>query len=131
MTEAAKCTDIFLYDYKVTNDDLHRKFCGVSNQKILENLNLLDELGAEVILRCPIIPGYNDQLSHIQAIGHLAASRPCIREVHLEPYHRLGIDKAAQLGVSAVFEATPPDSDTMEQYRKTVETICQKPTQIS
>lgn len=131
LTEAAKFTDIFLYDYKLTDDAAHRQLCGVSNQKILGNLQVLDKLGATVILRCPIIPGCNDQLCHIQAIGHLAASHPCIREVHLEPYHRLGIDKAAQLGVPSVFEATPPDGDTMEQYRKDIETISQKPTQIS
>lgn len=131
LSEAAKYTDLFLYDYKLTDEDLHRKFCGVSNQKILGNLNLLDELGAEVILRCPIVPGCNDDDSHIQAIGKLAASHRCIKENHLEPYHRLGIDKSVQLGTLHTFETTPPDSITMEQYRYVIETISQKPTLIS
>ena len=131
LTEAAKYTDVFLYDYKVTDDAAHRQLCGVSNKKILDNLMLLDKLEAEVILRCPIIPGCNDQLSHIQAIGDLAASHPCIRQVHLEPYHRLGIDKSTQLGALPSFEATPPDSNTMEKYRYAIETISQKPTLIS
>lgn len=131
LTEAAKYTDLFLYDYKLTDEDLHRKFCGVSNRKILENLNLLDKLGANVILRCPVIPGCNDEDSHIQAIGKLAASHSCIQQVHLEPYHRLGIDKAAQLGTLPSFETVPPDGDTMEQYRKAIENISQKPVHIS
>ena len=131
LTEAAKCTDLFLYDYKVTDDDLHRKFCGVSNQKILENLTLLDQLGAEVILRCPIVPGCNDNDSHIEAIGNLAASHTCIQQIHLEPYHRLGIDKSTQLGRVSSFETTPPDGNTIEQYRQTIEAISQKPTLIS
>lgn len=131
LTEVAKYTDLFLYDYKLTDEDLHRKFCGVSNRKILDNLNLLDELDADVILRCPIVPGCNDEESHIQAIGKLAASHRCIGQIHLEPYHRLGIDKSTQLGALPSFETTPPDSNTMEQYRYAIETISQKPTLIS
>lgn len=131
LTQAAKYTDLFLYDYKVTDDALHQKLCGVSNKKILDNLSLLNDLGANVILRCPVIPGCNDEDSHIQAIGKLAASHSCIQQVHLEPYHRLGIDKAAQLGTLPSFETVPPDGDTMEQYRKAIENISQKPVHIS
>ena len=129
--EAAGYTDLFLYDYKVTDPALHKTLCGVSNETILSNLALLDGLGAEVILRCPIIPGQNDTPDHIQGIGAVAASHACVKEVHLEPYHRLGIDKAAQLGLTDAFDATPPDKAVMEQYRSQVQALCGKPTLIS
>ena len=128
--EAAKYTDLFLYDYKVTDPALHQKFCGVSNEIILSNLKCLDTLGAEVILRCPIIPGQNDTPDHIRGIG-TAAMIPCVKQIHLEPYHRLGIDKAAQLGINNMFDTAPPDQGLMEQYRYEIQAFCGKPVHIS
>ena len=129
--EAATYADLFLYDYKATDDALHKKLCGVSNKKILSNLQLLDKLGSHVILRCPIIPGQNDIPDHIQGIGALAAAYSCIEQVHMEPYHRLGIDKAIQLGLKKIFDTEVPDKTLMEQYRCRVQAICRKPVQIS
>ena len=131
LTQAAKCTDLFLYDYKVTDDALHQKLCGVSNKKILDNLSLLNDLGANIILRCPIIPGCNDNPEHIEGIAALAAKYDCVRQIHLEPYHRLGIDKAAQLGLKRPFDTQPPSKEAMEQLRQKIEALCHKPTQIS
>ena len=129
--EAAQVADLFLYDYKVTDNVLHKKLCGVSNDQILSNLALLDTLGAEVILRCPIIPGQNDTPDHICGIGMVAADHTCIKQVHLEPYHRLGIDKAEQLGLDSVFETIPPDKFLMEQYCGSIQSRCGKPAMIS
>lgn len=131
LRRAAADTDLFLYDYKVTGETLHRQLCGVSNQVILSNLTLLDTLDAEVILRCPVIPGYNDTEEHLRGIGAVSAAHPCIRQVHLEPYHRLGVDKARLLGLGNAPEIVPPDRDTMEQYRQRVQALCGKPTWIS
>lgn len=131
MQEAAKYTDLFLYDYKATGAELHQKLCGVSNETILSNLKLLNALDAEVVLRCPIIPGQNDDPDHIRGIGAVAAAHECVRQVHLEPYHRLGIEKAAQLGMDRVFETAPPDKTLMEQYRRRVQADCGKCVWIS
>lgn len=128
---AAQYTDLFLYDCKATGEVLHQKLCGVSDRSILSNLTLLDTLDAEVILRCPIIPGYNDTEEHIRAIGDIAAVHPCISQVHLEPYHRLGVEKARQLGCETELNIVPPDSAVMEQYRRCVQTLCRKPTWLS
>ena len=128
---AAPYTDLFLYDYKATDDALHQKLCGASNQTILSNLKLLNTLGAEVVLRCPIIPGQNDDPDHICGIAAAAAAHSCISQVHLEPYHRLGIDKAAHLGMDSVLDAAPPEKDVMEQYRQTIQAACGKPVWIS
>ena len=127
---AAGYTDLFLYDYKATGEALHQRLCGVSDRVILSNLSLLNTLHAEVILRCPIVPNYNDTEAHIHAIGALAGDHICIRQVHLEPYHRLGVDKARRLGMTAA-ETVPPDREIMEQHRQRVQSLCGKPTQIS
>ena len=131
LREAAKYTDLFLYDYKLTDDALHQKLCGASNRIILSNLKLLHALGAEVILRCPIIPGQNDDAAHIHGIATVAAAHSCITQVHLEPYHRLGIDKARRLGMEGILDAAPPEKEIMEQYRHTIQEACGKPVWIS
>ncbi len=91
--------DLFLYDYKETDSDLHKQFTGVSNHLILDNLKRLNDTGASVILRCPIIPGCNDREDHFQAIGRLADALPCITGVDIEPYHPLGRSKSLDLGM--------------------------------
>lgn len=90
--------DLFLYDYKATDSDTHKWLTGVSNERILENLALLDRLGRPVILRCPFVHGMNDSEAHLRGIAETAAKYSCIREVQLLPYHRIGETKRMQMG---------------------------------
>lgn len=53
-------TDLFLYDVKSMNSEIHQKFVGVDNELILENLAKLLKIGAKVWVRVPIIPTVND-----------------------------------------------------------------------
>ena len=55
--EISEVVDIFLFDYKLTDPEAHRRYTGVGNERILENLQMLCETGQDVYLRCPIIPG--------------------------------------------------------------------------
>lgn len=112
----AACTDLFLFDYKVTGDDLHETLCGVPQTPILENLALLDRLGARVILRCPIIPEYNGTEVHQQGIADTAGRYACVEEIQLEPYHRLGISKAQQLGREPRYDGSVPERTLMEEF---------------
>lgn len=89
--------DLWLYDIKVFSEELHKKYTGVSNKIILENLYHLDNLGAKIILRCPIIPDINMNEFHFGAIANLVQKLKNVQEIHLEPYHPLGISKAKQL----------------------------------
>lgn len=91
--------DIFLWDIKETDDERHKQYTGVSNAKILGNLALLNEKGASVVLRCPLIPGYNLRDEHLYAIGELAESLGCVTRVDVEPYHPLGSSKSQALGI--------------------------------
>lgn len=96
--EAVPYTDLFLFDYKLTDERLHLEHTGVSNIKILENLHLLHRVNAPVILRCPIIPGINDTAEHYEAIETLSHFRN-VQKVEYLPYHTLGVGKAAQVGL--------------------------------
>jgi pyruvate formate lyase activating enzyme len=61
--------DIFLGDVKESNSDRHKQFTGVGNERILDNLERLDRAGTRIILRCPIVPTFNDREEHLRAIG--------------------------------------------------------------
>lgn len=101
--EAAKYCDLFLYDCKETNEENHKRYIGCTNVQILENLRLLDTLGARVILRCPIIPKVNDRADHFEKIAELAESLSCIISVELMLYHPLGISKSERIGKECGF----------------------------
>ena len=89
----AKYTDIFLYDFKLTNPEEHLKYCGASNEIIISNLKLLNEIGKKIILRCPIIPTINDNDEHFNGIARLASELENISMVEIMPFHPLGFDK--------------------------------------
>ena len=91
-------TDLFLVDWKITDDTLHKQYTGASNAPIRENLALLHRAGAPVVLRCPLIPGVNDTPDHYDGIARLALHYSNILEIDLEPYHPMGLAKAAALG---------------------------------
>ena len=90
--------DIFLYDYKLTDPALHKKYTGVENKRILENLVKIDANGAKTVLRCPIIPGVNDTEEHLSGICKMANTLTNILRVEIEPAHTIGEIKYAEMG---------------------------------
>ena len=86
LEEISKYTDIFYYDVKVIDDELHKQYTGASNQVILRNLTQLSSFHDEIVIRIPLIPGYTDTIENVTAIYHLAAELK-IRQIHLLPYN--------------------------------------------
>jgi pyruvate formate lyase activating enzyme len=91
--------DLFLYDYKETDPERHRRYTGQTNETILKNLHSLHDGGAQIQLNCPVIPGFNDRDDHLAGIAALAQSLPKLAAVRLLPYHPLGTDKLKRLGL--------------------------------
>ncbi len=60
--------DLFLYDLKHMDAELHAQLTGVSNRLILENFQRLRGRCKAVIVRFPLIPGCNDSPENIQAM---------------------------------------------------------------
>jgi pyruvate formate lyase activating enzyme len=88
---------LFLYDYKATGDDSHRALTGVDTSLVHGNLRRLLERGAAVRLRCPLVPGVNDNTAHLAAIRALRAEFPGL-EADVMAYHDIGNPKYADLG---------------------------------
>lgn len=97
--EAAALGVLFLYDLKEMDPERHRELTGVDNSLILSNLQMLMELGAEIIIRMPLIPGVNDSDAELEALAEfLRENRGRYREAEIMPYHALGNSKAQALG---------------------------------
>jgi len=116
-------TDLFLCDIKHMDSKTHEHFTGVPNEVILDNIRWLASAGANLILRIPLIPGFNDAESNIEASGRFAASLGCIGTIDVLPYNSGGIEKSARLSQHReLMESEPPDDDML----KTVKNMLQE-----
>ena len=98
--EAIPYTDLFLWDIKDTDDERHKRYTGVSNETILDNLKAADEAGAKIRLRCILVNGVNAQEEHYREVGSIALSLKNCEGVEWIPYHAYGGTKAVFLGAS-------------------------------
>jgi len=129
--KALPLVDLFLFDYKATGDDLHRKLTGASNVQILSNLRYISENGGRIVLRCPIIPGANDTDEHFEAIASLAEELSGIQGIDLEPYHPLGTGKAPKIGKEQPFRTETPSDARMKEILEFISSRTSKPVKIS
>ena len=86
--------DCFLYDIKALDPELHKAGTGAGNALILENLDKLVQTGRSVIVRTPVIPGYNEG-DETARISRYCAARHLPHEKL--PYHAIGESKKAAL----------------------------------
>jgi pyruvate formate lyase activating enzyme len=98
MAEAMPLTDIFLFDYKVTDPNVHLKSASKTNKKIIDNLHFLSDGGSKIILRCILIPGVNDNTHHFRAITKLSNELQGIIQTDLIPYHDFARTKYSKIG---------------------------------
>ena len=92
-------TDLFLVDFKVTDPVQHIKNTGSDNKDVFRLLSLLTEAGKKVILRCPIIPGINDNQEHLDKIREMTRIYACITGAEVMPYHSTGVGKWEKIGL--------------------------------
>lgn len=103
--------DLFLWDIKETDSSRHKEYTGVDNDVIMNNLKMLEKYKVDVILRCPIIPLYNDRAEHFKNIGLLAEKLKNVKGIDILPYHQFGKDKARSIGKCySVISYVPGDS---------------------
>ena len=99
LRKACTYLNLLIYDLKHMDNEEHSKGTGVSNQLILENfLKICKEFpDLPILVRTPLIPGFNDNPKTIQAIMDFLPTRTGIR-FELLPYHRMGLPKYQYLG---------------------------------
>jgi len=81
--------DLFLYDLKIIDDELHKKYTGTSNEMILRNLKTLSKKGKEIIIRFPVIPGVTDTKKNLDEVTEFLSDLKHIKEIDVLPYHNV------------------------------------------
>ncbi len=104
-------TDLFLYDVKAIDSEVHKNATGVGNSRILQNLHRLDGCNKDIWARIPVIPTVNATTEEMTKIAELLALLSNIKRVTLMPYHSLGHHQYKALGYIYPFDATLSVSD--------------------
>lgn len=114
--------DCFLMDIKHMNSKKHIEYTGKSNERILQNAYEIAKQARRLVIRVPVIPGFNDSEGEIADIASFAAGLHNVKEMNLLPYHRMGSDKYRWLGREYLLEGVmPPENEHMERLRETAE----------
>ncbi|HBW2226370.1 TPA: glycyl-radical enzyme activating protein [Klebsiella quasipneumoniae subsp. similipneumoniae] len=85
--------DLFLADLKHVDEAVFRQWTDGSARRVLDNLQRLAQAGKNMIIRVPLIQGFNASKADITAITDFAADRLRVSEIHFLPYHTLGMNK--------------------------------------
>lgn len=90
--------DILMTDIKTMDNEIHKRYTGIGNTEILENLKKADQLNVPIIVRTPIVPGINDTAENVkETVGFLSSLKNVVK-YELLPYHPLGVSKSKALG---------------------------------
>ncbi len=87
--------DFVMQDVKLVSEELHIQYTGVSNRKILENIEWLKQSGKEFVFRVPMIPNITDTKENLDAIKQLTEGYP----VEYLPYNTMAGAKYPMLGM--------------------------------
>lgn len=98
LERSLKWTDLYLFDLKASNPIDHLTWTGVGLKRVLGALELLTHHGAQIILRCPIIPGLHQPQLHLTELSKLLKGFPNIQKLQCLPWHNMGLGKWQRLG---------------------------------
>lgn len=115
--EVLKLADVIMADMKIWDEELHKKYTGIGNAQIKENIKRADSLGIPMIIRTPVIVGVNDNVENISKTAEFLKSLNNVIAYELLPYHPLGLSKSGALGkASEAFEA--PSAELMKELNE-------------
>lgn len=114
--------DTYLMDIKHLDSKKHKEYTGVENKRILENaIKIANSRQTELIIRVPVIPGFNDTEKEILEIATFADMLPGVRQIHLLPYHSFGRGKYDGLNREyGMGNAPHPTNEKMQQLKDVV-----------
>lgn len=108
--------DLAMCDLKHVDPVKHKRFTGMTNERILENLRRIALSDTPLVIRVPVVPTFNATPAEIGMIAAYAATLPGVEQLHLLPYHRLGESKYNGLGQPyALSGMEPPSNDQMRE----------------
>ena len=91
--------DYMLFDVKLVDSELHKRWTGVGNELIKANLKTLCASGKPFVARVPLIPGVNDSAENMEATAELLVGAKGLERVELLRYHKTAGAKYPMVGL--------------------------------
>ena len=89
---------LIYFDLKLADPGAHRRFTGVDNRRILENLSeIARRYPTRLVCRTPLVPGITDTPENLRGIARLLRERG-VAETVLLPYNPGWLSKAKAIG---------------------------------
>ncbi|MCF0111323.1 MAG: glycyl-radical enzyme activating protein [Erysipelotrichaceae bacterium] len=107
------CTDTFLVDMKIYDAASSQQILHLDVELVKQNIRKLKKLGAKIVIRVPLIPGFTATEENIRAIAEFMNEHD-LREAHLLPFHKLGESKYEAIGKEySLYELQPLSDDAI------------------
>jgi len=122
MEKLLKYVDLVYIDIKHMDPTIHKELTGVSNELILENAKKISAI-RPMIIRIPVISGYNDSDDNITATARFAFDLgENLKRIELLPYHKFGTQTYSRIGMEyKLTEVESPDDDHMTRLKEIAE----------
>jgi pyruvate formate lyase activating enzyme len=114
-------TDLFLFDIKHLDEANHLESTGVTNSGILDNYLLIINSGKDVMIRIPVIPGFNDDQDHLERLKQFIAETKTVSviKINLLPFHKIGASKYKRFNLPYRMRGIePPGKEKMEMIKE-------------
>ncbi len=100
----ASLVDLFLYDIKFINNELHERYTGKSNDLILENFRKLCKAKKQILARVPLIPEITDQEDNLLQISNFV--KDCGEHIKIDyiPFNTLSAEKYDMVGKESIYK---------------------------
>ncbi|MBE6703363.1 MAG: glycyl-radical enzyme activating protein [Ruminococcaceae bacterium] len=118
-------TDVFLYDIKAYDGEIHTKCTGRSNQQILKNLKYLDECGKNIEIRIPYVPGYN--ADQVEKIAYFLSDLKHVTKIRVLAYHNYAGSKYAALNIENTLPIQLPTDAEIQKAKDLIKSITNHP----
>lgn len=108
-------TDIFLFDLKAADPQVHKRCTGHTNEKILRNLQFIDSQGKDIEIRIPYVPNFND--GEIFAIADIISALRNVKRVSVLPFHAYARSRYEALDMEDTLPEQIPEPNCISAAR--------------
>lgn len=117
LSAIAPDTDMFMFDIKHISEAEHKKGTGVGISRIIRNLKYLSQIHGNIMVRIPLIPGYNMHKNTLDRIVRMMVSYK-VKYIQLMPYHNYGLVKYDSIGKKyELNRLRKPNEDKVEELK--------------
>ncbi|MCR6110879.1 pyruvate formate lyase-activating protein [Bacillus sp. A301a_S52] len=120
LDELLQYTDLVLLDLKHIDDKKHKHLTGMTNKHILEFAKTLSNKNVPVWIRHVLVPGISDDTEDLKQLSLFINTLENVKKVEVLPYHKMGVYKWKELGLSYPLEGVEPPDDAKTAEAKRI-----------